>query len=237
MKLLARFRLIPLLIIGLIACAGHDKQTSEMTFRQHIGNSYGVQYFSRVEQIQYTFNVKDGEKQISRFWIWEPKINRVTFKGMDYQDAVTYHRQEIETTASSALKKVDAWFTNDNYWLLFPFHITWDTDAKVEDTGRQKLPMGNGRARCVVVTYPAAEGNAPGDVYEVYLANDDRLQQWVYRRGGSAQSAQVTTWENHRQVGPMVISLNHQGEDENFRVWFTGVGIKFTGSESWMFAE
>ena len=134
MKLLARFRLIPLLIIGLIACAGHDMQTSEMTIRQHIGNSYGVQYFSRVEQIQYTFNVKDGEKQISRFWIWEPKINRVTFKGMDYQDAVTYDRHEIEATASSALKKVDAWFTNDNYWLLFPFHITWDTDAKVNNS-------------------------------------------------------------------------------------------------------
>ena len=237
MILLARFRLIPLLIIGLMACAGHDKQTSEMTIRQRIGNSYGVQYFSRVEQIQYTFNVKAGEKQISRFWIWEPKINRVTFKGMDYQDAVTYDRHEIEATASSALKKVDAWFTNDNYWLLFPFHIAWDTDAKVEDIGRQKLPMGNGRARCVVVTYSATEGNTPADVYEVYLANDDRLQQWVYRRGGSAQSVQITTWENHRQVGPLVISLNHQGEDENFRVWFTGVGIKLTGSESWMFAE
>jgi hypothetical protein len=238
MKFFAGFLLIPLLIMGFSACAGHDTQTSEIAIRQGIGNSYGVQYFSQVEQIQYTFNIRVGEEQISRFWIWEPKVNRVTFKGMDYRQAVTYYRHEIEKTASSALKKVDAWFINDNYWLLFPFHIVWDTDAKVEDAGRRKLPIGNGRAECVVVTYPATEeGYTPGDVYEVYLADDYRLLQWAYRRGGSDKPASIATWENHRQVGPLLVALNHQGEDENFQVWFTGVGIKLTGSDSWMFAE
>lgn len=229
--------LIPLLIIGIIACAGPDRQTSAMTIRQRIGNSYGVAYFSQVEQIQYTFNIKVGENQISRFWIWEPKINRVTFKGIDYQESVTYYRHEIEKTASSALKKVDAWFINDNYWLLFPFHIVWDTDAKVEDVGRRKLPIGSGRAACVLVSYPATEGYTPGDVYEVYLADDYRLQQWSYRRSGSDKPVTITTWDNYRQVGPLAVALNHQGEDENFRVWFTGVGIQLTGSDSWMFAE
>jgi len=237
MKLFGRYLLPPLLIIGIIACAVPDRQISEMAIRQRIGNAYGVQYFSQVEQIQYTFNIKIGEKQISRFWIWEPKINKVTFKGMDYQESVTYQRHEIEATASSALKKVDAWFINDNYWLLFPFHIDWDADAKVADLGRQKLPMGSERAKCIMVTYSTTEGYTPGDVYEVYLADDYRLRQWVYRRGGSDKPTAITTWENHRQVGPVVVCLNHQGADENFRVWFTGVGIKLAGSDSWMFAE
>ncbi|UCD77969.1 MAG: hypothetical protein JSW26_21550 [Desulfobacterales bacterium] len=237
MKLSGKYLLLPLLATGILACAGPDVQPSEMTVRQRIGNSYGVQYFSQIEQIQYTFNLKIGERQISRFWIWEPKINRVTFKGMDYKESVTYYRHDIETAASSALKKVDAWFINDNYWLLFPFHIEWDTNTKVEDIGRQKLPLGDGRGRCIVVTYPATAEHGPGDVYEIYLADDYRLQQWVYRRGGSDKPASIATWENHRQLGPLVVCLDHRGEDENFRVWFTGVGIKLAGSNSWMFAE
>lgn len=228
---------IPLLIIIVIACAGPVTQTPETTIRRRIGNAYGVQYFSQVEQLQYTFNQKVAEKQISRFWLWEPKINRVTFKGKDYQQSVTYYRHEIERTASSALKKVDAWFINDNYWLLFPFHLVWDTDAKLEDIGRRPLPIGSGRADCVVAAYPAAQGHAPGRVYEVYLADNYRLKQWAYRRGESDKPAGFTTWDNHRQVGMLVVALNRQGEDENFRVWFTGVGIKLTGSHSWLFAE
>jgi len=231
--------LTPLLILIIAACtaSGPVTQTSQISLRQRIGNAYGVEYFSQVEQLQYTFNVKAEEKQISRFWLWEPKINRVTFKGTDYKESVTYYRHEIETTASSALKKVDAWFINDNYWLLFPFHLVWDTDAKLEDVGRRPLPIGSGRADCIVAAYPAAEGYAPGNVYEVYLDDNYRLQQWAYRHGGSDKPAGFTTWDNHLQVGPLVVALNHQGQDENFRVWFTGVGIKLTGSERWMFAE
>ena len=144
-----------------------------------------VSLFSQVEQIQYMFNVRIGDKNISRFWIWEPNLDRVTFKGMNYQEAVTYYRHDIETTSSAALKKVDAWFINDNYWLLFPFHIVWDANIKVEDIGRQELPLGGGKAKCVVITFPPSGGYTPGDVYEIYLNDDYRLLQWVYRRGGS----------------------------------------------------
>ena len=237
MKLYIRYLLLLLLMAGIMACAGHDKETRQMTLRQSIGNAYGVHYFPQVEQIQYMYNVKIGENQTSRFWIWEPQLDRVTFKGMNYQEAVTYYRHEIETSTSSALKKVDAWFINDNYWLLFPFHVAWDTAAKVEDIGRQKLPLGDGSARCVVTTFPASDGNTPGDIYEIYLDDNYRLMQWVYRRAGSEEATRVTTWENYRQAGPLVLSLNHQAGDDSFRVWFTSVGVKLTGSDNWMFTE
>ena len=38
--------------------------------------------------------------------------------------------------------ELDPAFTNDNYWLLFPFHAYWDTSATVTDEGMQKLPAG-----------------------------------------------------------------------------------------------
>jgi hypothetical protein len=88
-----------------------------------------------------------------------------------------------------------------------------------------------------VVTYPPAGGYTPGDVYELYLDDRFRLTQWVYRRGGSEKPSRITTWEDHRRVDALTFSLNHQGEDQNFRVWFTNVGVKMIGVDSWMFAQ
>ena len=236
-KLLSKAVLVALLVLTLFACAAQNRETRRMTLRQSIGNAYGVDYFGSIEQIQYEFNVKIGDKWIKRFWIWEPKIDRVTFKGMNYQEAVTYHRDEIDTTASATLKKIDAWFINDNYWLLFPFHVVWDANIKVEDHGRQNLPLGSGRSRRVVITFPPSGGYTPGDVYEIFLDDNYRLIQWIYRNRGSEEPTRTTTWEDHRQAGPLVLALDHKAGDENFRVWFTSVGVKVTGSESWMFAQ
>ena len=231
-----KIAVVLLLTVGMASCAGRSKE-HPTTVRQLIAESYGLQHFSEVGKIQYTFNVKLGEKLISRFWIWEPRLDRVTFKGMDYQEAITYHRDEIESTESNKLKKIDAWFVNDNYWLLFPYHVAWDTNAKVEDIGRKPLPMGDGTARCVVVTYPATGGYTPGDVYDLFLDDQYRLMQWVYRRGGSEKPTRISTWEDHRKVGPLAVSLNHQGEDQNFRVWFTTVGVMMVDADNWLYAR
>ncbi len=228
--------LVFLLAVGVTACASIEKEP-RVTVRQRIAESYGLQHFGQVEKIQYTFNVRLGEKQIRRFWIWEPAVDRVTFKGMDFQEAITYDRSDMTRTESNKLKKIDAWFINDNYWLLFPYHVAWDTSAKVEDIGRRQLPMGDGKARCVVVTYPASGGYTPGDAYDLFLDDQYRLTHWVYRRGGSEKPTRISTWDDHRKVGPLTVSLNHQGEDQNFRVWFTNVGVKMVGSNSWLFAQ
>ncbi|MGD9324885.1 MAG: hypothetical protein PVG26_12725, partial [Desulfobacterales bacterium] len=103
-----KIAVVLLLTIGITACASRSKENPTTT-RQLIAESYGLQHFSEVEKIQYTFNAKLGEKLISRFWIWEPRLDRVTFKGMDHQKAITYNRDDIEGTESNKLKKIDAW--------------------------------------------------------------------------------------------------------------------------------
>ena len=237
LKPLGKYLLAAILIAGLVACASTSKESRNMTARMRIAEAYGYQYFGQIEKIQYTFNVKKGDKQVSRFWIWEPKLDRVTFDGMNYKETVTYLRSDLQAGLSDKHKKIDAWFINDNYWLLFPLHIAWDTQVKVEDIGRQKLPMGDGKAACVVVTFPAQGGYTPGDVYELFIDQNFRLKQWIYRRGGSEKPTRITTWETHRQAGPLTVSMNHQGEDEDFRVWFTNVGVKMAGIKGWMFAD
>ena len=229
--------LVVLLIAGLAACAGGDKESRAMAVRQGIGQSYGVQYFDQIEQVQYTFNVRNGDKHARRFWIWEPKLDRVTFDGMDYKDPITYYRSDLQTNSSNKLKSIDAWFINDNYWFLFPFHVAMDTQTTVEDVGRKQLPVGDGEAACAVITYPTQGGYTPGDVYELYLDENYRVTQWIYRRGGSETPTRIATWEDHRYLGPMVFALNHQGDDGNFRIWFTQVGVKLAGVDGWMFMD
>jgi hypothetical protein len=225
------------LVAGLTACAGGDPQSRASAVRQRIGQSYGFQYFDQIEQIQYTFNVRKGDQQTRRFWIWEPTLDRVTFDSLDYKDPITYSREDLQANPSTRLKSIDAWFINDNYWFLFPFHVAMDTQTTVEDVGRQKLPMGEGEAPCVVVTYPADGGYRPGDVYELYLDDNFRLIQWIYRRGGSETPTRIATWEDNRFLGPMVFSLSHRGDAGNFRVWFTQVGIKLAGVDGWLFMD
>jgi hypothetical protein len=230
--------MVAMFIIGLLGCAGGGSESEAMAVRQLIGKSYGAQYFDQIEQVQYTYNVKKGGQHNRRFWIWEPKTDRVTFDGLDYTDPVTYFRKDLQANSSNLLKSIDAWFINDNYWFLFPFHVARDTRTKIEDVGLRKLPMGEEEAFCVVVTYPVeGGGDTPGDVYELYLNEKVRLVQWVYRREGSKTPTRIATWDDHRNLGPLVVSMNHQGEEGNFRVWFTQVGVKLAGVDGWLFMD
>ena len=120
MTTILRYSLLPILLIISGAFGGLVSQARAEDVRQRIALSYGIDWFGQVEQIQYTFNVKLGNKGVNRFWIWEPKTDKVTFKAGNSEEYTTYNRKEINDTASEKLKKIDSWFINDNYWLLFP---------------------------------------------------------------------------------------------------------------------
>lgn len=237
MKNFLRLTYLLVSLISAVALQGALSPALAEDVRQRIAVSYGIDHFDQVEQIQYTFNVKFGDKSVTRFWIWEPKVDKVTFKAGSSQEFISYNRQEINDASSEKLKQIDAWFINDNYWLLFPFRVAWDSRVKVEDIGSQELPRVGGRARCIVVTYPSTGGYTPGDVYELFLDDEYKLTHWVYRRGGSPERNRITTWEDYRRVGPLTLSLMHQGPEGNFRLWFTNVGVKMVGSTGWTNAK
>jgi hypothetical protein len=197
-----------------------------------VAESYGVKSFADIEAIRFTFNVDLGEKKIARSWVWEPQSGKVTFGGPG--GPFEYNRSELDKNPTDEMKKIDAWFINDQYWLLFPLHLVWDDKAAVEDTGEHNLPMGNGKETRLVVSYPPSGGYTPGDVYELFIDDNNRISQWVYRRGGSAEPTRVTTWEDHRKVGPLTVSFKHEGNDGKFRLWFTDFAVKLKSSESWV---
>ena len=202
-----------------------------------VAKSYGLESFGQIDSIRYTFNVKTGDKHVIRSWVWEPGRDQVTFLGKDKSEPFTYNRNALNESPSDKLKKIDHWFINDQYWLLFPLHLAWDDKAKIEDTGQQNLPMGNGNATRILVTYPATGGYTPGDVYELFIDENHKVKQWIFRRGGSPKPTLTATWEDHKQVGPLTVSTNHVRDDGKFRLYFTDVAVKLTGSDQWVEAK
>jgi hypothetical protein len=238
MKTKAGFLIVITALTALAITLGCAGRWHAGTVRNRLADTYGLQNFGQVQSLRYTFNVQLPDKQVSRSWVWEPAADRVTFQGTAAQGGpVTYLRKEIGQ-ADEKVKKVDAWFINDNYWLLFPFHMAWDTNALVEvnDT-KQPLPIGTGQARRVVVSYPPSGGYTPGDVYELFVGDDYRVMQWIYRQGGSPTPTRVTTWQDYRNVGPILIALDHEGADGKFRVWFTDVAVQLKGRADWVAAK
>ena len=148
-----------------------------------------------------------------------------------------YKRSELAERPSNRYARIDAWFVNYRRWPLFPLELMWDTQAKVEAVGRDFLPIGWGRALKVRVAYPDRDGQSPGDVYELFVDESYHLLQWRYLPGGSSKGANASTWENHRQVGPITLSLEHRGKSGGFRAWFTRVAVRLEGQNDLIMAE
>ena len=167
MTILSQLHVSRLLAFGLLlilpATAGAQQRPPIL---EKITKTYGLESFGQIEAIRYTFNAETSGFNVSRTWIWEPKTDQVTYEGKDKSGnpvKVTYLRSQLGSQPANVRDDIDPGFANDNYWLLLPFHFSWDTSAAVEDAGVQKLPLGNGSAEKVVVKYPSDGGYSLGD--------------------------------------------------------------------------
>jgi hypothetical protein len=232
------------LIFTASSCSQKRSAVSEQTAKinaEQIARTYGLDSFDQIEAIRYTFNVPAAS--LSRSWEWEPETDKVSYEGKDKEGKpikVTYLRSELSSQPDTVKNEVDPAFINDNYWLLFPLHAYWDTNATVTDQGMKQLPMGNGNAELVSVKYPSEGGYTPGDTWELYVGKDNRVEQMVYRRGGSTKPSVATaTWEGYKKAGPLLISTDHQGTANGnpLRILISDVSVKLTGSENWISAQ
>jgi hypothetical protein len=116
----------------------------------------------------------------------------------------------------------------------------WDTGAKVEDKGMQKLPLGKGSARQVVVTYPSDVGYTPGDTWTLFVGPDNRVQEFVFHHGGNVKPGVViATWAGYKKAGPLLISTDHHGtaDGKPMKLFFSDVAVKLAGSDTWVNAQ
>jgi hypothetical protein len=86
-------------------CSGLQHSTSTSP-RDRLADTYGIKNFDQVEELRYTFNVKIGDKVTSRSWSWEPKTDRVTFKGTAEQGgSLSYERSVLAGQPTEQVKK------------------------------------------------------------------------------------------------------------------------------------
>ena len=232
-----------LLAFGALVLASTSWAQTRPPIAEKISKTYGLDSFGQIEGIRYTFNAEFPGVKLSRSWQWEPKTGQVSYEGKDKAGKpvkLTYLRSQLSSQPANVKDEIDPAFFNDQYWLLFPLHLSWDSSADVEDTGMHKLPLRKGSAERVLVKYPSGGGYTPGDTWELYVGPDHRVQQFIYHRGGSKKpSVVVAMWTGYKKAGPLLISTDHRGtaDGKPLRIFFSDVSVKLTGSDTWMNAQ
>jgi hypothetical protein len=210
---------------------------------EQMAKTYGLDSFEKIEGIRYAFNAELPGVNLSRSWEWNPKTDTVSYEGKDKEGKpvkVSYQRSQLGSQSDAVKNEIDPAFVNDQYWLLFPFHVIWDSSATVTDEGTQKLPLGSGSAERVVVKYPSEGGASPGDTWELYVGADKRIEEFIFHRGGARKpNTVIATWADYKKAGPLLISTDHRGtaDGQPLRIFFSDVSVKVTGSENWINAQ
>ena len=246
MKDRSPLRLIPLLAFAtllLILCAASGAE-QRPPIAEQIAKTYGLDSFGQIEAIRYTWNGQLFGLNIVHSWVWEPKTGKVTYEGKDKDGKpvkVSYLRSQLSSQSDEVKNEVDPAFINDQYWLVFPFHVVWDGSATVADEGMHRLALGTASAERVVVKYPAESGGyTPGDTWELHVGADKRVEELVYRRGGPKKpSLVIATWADYKKAGPLLIAMDHRGtaDGKPLRIFFSDVSVRVTGSKNWMNAQ
>jgi hypothetical protein len=241
---LSRLNVIRLLAFGMLlifSAAARAQQNPPIA--EQIAKTYGLDSFGQIEAIRYTWNAEfPGGAKVSNAWEWSPKTDMVSYEGKDKEGKpvkATYQRSQLSSQSDAVKKEIDPAFSNDQYWLLLPFHVVWD-GATATDEGQQKRPIGNGSAQRVVIKYPSEGGYQPGDAWDLYIGADKRIEEIVYHRGAANPPHLVSaTYVDYKKAGPLLISTNHPGtvDGKPFRITITDVSVKLTGSDNWIKAQ
>jgi len=240
----SRVPLIGVLLIEVLCPPERVSAQQRPAIADQIAKTYGLDSWGQIDAIRYTFDIDAGPAfKVSRSWVWEPKTDQISYDGKDKAGnpvKVTYSRSQLASQSAFVKDEVDPGFFNDQYWLLFPFHLVWDTRPTVQDAGKQKLPLGKGSADKVAVKYPSDGGYTPGDTWELYVGKDGRIRELAFRHGGTAKpSVVIATWADYKKAGPLLVSLDHRGtiDGKPFRLFFSNVAVKLVGSSTWMDAK
>ena len=228
---------------GLLVFTTNSWAQTRPSIVEQIAKAYGLSSFEQIEAIRYTFNLQIPGVDISRSWVWQPKTGVISYEGKDKDGTpvnVTYVQYQLDGQPDNVKNEIDPAFYNDHYNLLFPFHVYWDSNADVQDLGVQKLPMGTGSAKRVVVKYPSEGGYTPGDTWELYVGSDDRVEEFVYHRGGpKPPSLVIASWAGYKNAGPLLISTDRSGtaDGKPLHFFFSDVAVKLAGSDAWVNAQ
>jgi hypothetical protein len=233
----ARLLTLPWLFSAmLLVSAGAAAQTSP-NIAEQLAKTYGVDGFGQIDAIRFTFNAEVLGNNVSRSWVWWPKTAQISYEGKDKDGKpvkATYVESQLDAAPANVREQIEPAFANDKYNMIFPIQAYWD-GAVFRDKGTQKLPVGEGSAREVVVDY------SPGDVWDLYVGSNNRVEQFVFHRGDSGlkPSLAMAAWGDYKKAGSLLIATDRRGtaDGQPLRIWFTDLAVKPAGSDTWANAQ
>jgi len=203
-----------------------NKNSSSLS--QTIADNYGLKSFSDINTIQFTFNVKMKDVNVKREWKWSPKTGDVEFKGPDEKGkdtTIKYNRNKLDKNNALELY-ADKRFINDQYWLLFPFHLVWDKNVDIKSEGQKEFPISHKKGTSLIVQYKNDVGYTPNDAFVLFLDKDNMIKEWTYRPGGNKEKERSYTWEGNKKFDGITISTEHNGPANKFKVWFSDIKLE-----------
>ncbi len=213
---------IPLLLTVLVmSISVINAQMSGIDVAKKVAVAYGIDNFKNAKAMTFTFNAKRDTAVSSRSWNWNIADNIVTMTTT--KETVTYKRDTIQ---SAAMKSVDQKFINDQYWLIFPYHLVWDNGFTLTTKEKIMSPIAKKEMTVLTVQYNNQGGYTPGDAYDLYLDNNYMINEWTYRKGGAEKPTLSTTWQDMINAKGLTIATNHQTLDGKFSIYFNGVTVK-----------
>jgi hypothetical protein len=211
-----------ILVFFIFISSNSFAQTDAESLAKKIANKYGYTYFDKIETLTYTFNVKRDTFPASyRSWIWDKKNNIVTLSSA--KQNITYKRDTIQ---SAYVKGIDAKFINDQYWLLFPFHIVMDAGTTLTLIENVIAPITKKRMKKLTIQYNTIDGYTPGDAYDIYVNKKNIVLEWAYRAKGVPSVSLATTWNNNVTNNKITTATDFKNDAGTFNIYFTGVSMQ-----------
>lgn len=206
------------ILIAVLFMQCNEASTSKGDAVNNIAKYAGEDKFHDLKSLAFTFNVQHDTSTSSRQWKWLIPENEVVF--YEKSDSLKFKRYD---TSSARLKELNAKFTNDEYWLLFPFHMKWDDGMKINDDGMAVGPVTGDSLHKFTVRYDNDRGFTPGDMYVVYSDPSNKILEWEFHKGGSAEPSLMTSWEDYEDFAGLKLSSNRTSKDGKLRIFFTDI--------------
>ncbi len=193
--------------------------SEELPITKKIANANGLEDFQKLEELNFTFNVKVNDTLRSeRAWKWFPKTKKIvlTEKG----ETISYTQGDSLNDKTLA---ADQKFINDSYWLLFPYQLVW---SEFESNYNEKAiaPISNQEMQKLTINYKGKGGYSPDDSYHLFFGDDMMIKEWTYV--SSTGRELTTTWEDYETFKGVPISKMHKTADGSFQLYFSDISFK-----------